>query len=547
MSDTNNKKNAAILYADLKRSVWGTRSYLADRLAGRSVLERTISRLEQANRLDEIIVFCPGEQQEQVRELIGQTTAIIKDLTESVPLSKRMPNRKWAMNSWRGGIREATWFDEQAFTAEMVLYAREREIYTAMSVACEAVVVDPELTDALLEHHHEHGDAMRFTFTQAGPGLCGGAYRMDLLHELVLTGGYIGDLLRYDPATPHADYIVQECNYKVDPELYTTQFRYIADTRRSFVALENLVMKAGDDFQQWDAKRIVAELEQSCPGPDILPREVEMEITTEPSLRISGYPHRVDSVEHPERQRMSLACFEKIVEQLGEYDDICLTIGGFGEPLSHLELTAMIDSAKAAGILGINIETDGQLLRGDLADALSGSKVDVISVYLDADDGEIYHEVKGKDCFDEVVGQLEAFIEKTKDAGPMILPHLVKTRRTMAQMEAFFDRWLKKCDGAVIVGYNDFTGQIEDKSVMDMASPQRSACRRLSGSMTILADGSVTICGQDFKGSCATGNVNEKSIKELWRSQALEELRAAHRQRNFAMNELCGKCKEWHR
>ena len=120
MSDTNNKKNAAILYADLKRSVWGTRSYLADRLAGRSVLERTISRLEQANRLDEIIVFCPGEQQEQVRELIGQTTAIIKDLTESVPLSKRMPNRKWAMNSWRGGIREATWFDEQAFTAEMV-------------------------------------------------------------------------------------------------------------------------------------------------------------------------------------------------------------------------------------------------------------------------------------------------------------------------------------------------------------------------------------------------------------------------------------------
>ncbi len=546
MSNANNKKNAAILYADLKRNVWGTRSYLTDRLAGRSVLERTISRLEQANRLDEIIVFCPDEQQEQVRELIGQTTAIVKGLTEPVPLSKHIPGRKWAMDSWRGGIREATLFDEQAFTAEMVLYARERKIYTALSVACEAVVIDPKLTDALLEHHHEHGDAMRFTFTQAGPGLCGGAYRMDLLHELVLTGAYIGDLLRYDPATPHADYIVQECNYKVDPELYTTRFRYIADTRRSFVALENFVIRAGNDFQQWDAKRIVTELEQQYQAPDILPHEVEIEITTEPSLRISGYPHRADS-EHPQRQMMSLACFEKIVRQLGEYDDVCLTIGGFGEPLSHPELMAMIEVAKAAGILGINIETDGQLLRGDLAEALSGSKVDVISVYLDADDGEIYHKVKGKDCFDGVVGQLEAFIEKTKNAGPMILPHLVKTRRTMAQMEAFYDRWLKSCDGAVIVGYNDFAGQIEDKAVMDMASPQRSACRRLSGSMTILADGCVTICGQDFKGSCAIGNVNEKSIKELWRSQALEKLRAAHRQRNFGVNELCGKCKEWHR
>ncbi|MCK4629748.1 MAG: SPASM domain-containing protein [Sedimentisphaerales bacterium] len=546
MSDTNDKKNAAILYADLKRSIWGIRSYLTDRLAGRSVLERTISRLEQADRLDEIIVFCPDEQQEQVRELLGQTTAIVKSLSEPVPVSKRMPQRKWAMNNWRGGIREATQFDEQAFTAEMVQYARERKIYTALSVAGEAVVVDPELIDALLEHHHEHGDAMRFTFTQAGPGLCGGAYRLDLLHELVLTGAYIGDLLRYDPATPHADYIVQECNYKVDPELYTTQFRYIADTRRSFRTIENLITKTGDSFQHWDAKRIISELEQQCQGPDILPREVEIEITTEPSLRIKGYPHREGS-KHPNRQRMSLACFEKIIEQLAEYDDICLTIGGFGEPLSHPELMAMIDLAKAAGILGINIETDGRLLKGELAKLLSGSEVDIISVYLDADSGELYHKVKGKDCFDEVVGQLEAFIEKTNGTGPMILPHLVKTRQTMAQMEAFYDRWLKKCDGAVIVGYNDFAGQIEDKSVMDMASPHRLACRRLLDSMTILTDGCVTICGQDFMGSRTVGNVNEKSIKELWRSQLLEELRTAHRQRNFEMNELCGKCKEWHR
>jgi len=546
MSDTNDKKNAAILYADLKRSVWGTRSYLTDRLAGRSVLERTISRLEQVNRLDEIIVFCPDEQQEQVRELIGQTAAIVKGLVEPVPVSKCMPGRKWAMNSWRGGIREASQFDEQAFTAEMVQYVREREIYTALSVAGEAVVVDPKLIDSLLEHHHEHGDAMRFTFTQAGPGLCGGAYRLDLLHELVLTRAYIGDLLRYDPATPHADYIVQECNYKVDPELYTTQFRYIADNQRSFLALERLIEKTDSNLENCNAKQIVASMEEHRRETDILPREVEIEITTEPSLRISGYPHRVDS-EHPKRQRMSLACFKKIVEQLGEYDDICLTIGGFGEPLSHPELMAMIEAAKAAGILGINIETDGRLLKGDLAEALSGSEVDVLSVYLDADSGELYHEVKGKNCFDEVVGQLEAFIEKTNDAGPMILPHLVKTRQTMAQMETFYDRWLKKCGGAVIVGYNDFAGQIEDKSVMDMTPPQRLACRRLLHSISILADGGVTICGQDFMGSCTVGNVNEKSIKELWRSRELEELRAAHRQCNFGMNELCGKCKEWHR
>jgi len=550
MSEDCKRKRTAIIYADLERSALGTPSRIAMSLAGQNVLSRTISRLKQVQTLDEIVVFCPADQQEKIKGLLDTNSVLVQGLNELVPVSNRIKRRKWALSSWRGGIREATVFDEQSFTPEMVQFLRDQDNYTALAVPAEAVLLDPELVEGLLEHHRKHGDEMRFTFCQAAPGLCGGAYRMDLLHELVLNKTHIGDLLNYSPENPQADLIVQECNYKVDPELYTSEFRYIADTERNFAGLQKLLEQMGDNLGKWDAKAIAALKQKQAQEVDILPREVEIEITTTPSLRIKGYPHRNDQDRaqwSAGRNQMDLGIFKKIVEDLGQYDDICLTIGGVGEPLAHPDLLEMIQKAQKAGIFGINIETDGRLLKGQLAQALSESPVDVLSVYVDAHSRDLYRGIKGEDAFEEVVGQLEEFSEKSKNSGPMIIPHLVKSKETMPEMEDFYDGWISKCGSAVIVGYNDYAGQIEDHSVMNMCPPQRRHCRRVSRIMNILADGSVTICGQDFQGKSIVGNVGEKSMTELWRASEMEELRKAHQQENFEINELCASCGEWHR
>ena len=544
MESDNEQKKVGVLYADLDRSLLGTRSRIGDVMCGRSVLSRTVSRLANVKELDEIIVFCPAAQQDRMRELIPDGSVVVAGLKEAVPLSGRVRWRKWALASWRGGLHEATQFDEHVYTAEMVQYLRDRDVYTAVVVPSGAVMVDPQLIDGLIEHHHNHGDEMRFTFTQAGPGIAGCVFRLDLLHELVQAGAYIGDLLAYDPDGPHADFIVQECNYKVEPELYSTSLRYIADTQRSFQAMERLVEKAGSQLAGWSAKEIVAAMEQENKQVDELPSEVQIEINCRHSLRIKGYPHQAKDID---RGSMSLEQFQKIMEYLSIYDDICLTIGGFGEPLDHPDLIKMLADAKSAGIFGINIETDGRLLKGKLAKELLASQADTISVFLDANSREKYIEVKGRDCFDEVIGQLNSFIEKSGKTGPQIVPHLVKTRQTMIEMEEFYDRWLRACGCAVILGYNDFAGGIDDMSVMNMAPPKRFPCLRLSRCLTIPADGSITICGQDFKGQYCFGNVNDTSVKELWHSEAMEELRKMHREGQYEKHELCAKCKEWHR
>ena len=216
--------------------------------------------------------------------------------------------------------------------------------------------------------------------------------------------------------------------------------------------------------------------------------------------------------------------------------------------LLHPDLLAMIESAKKAGIFGINIETDGRSLTGELADALAESPVDCISVMLDANDKELYNTLKGEDCFDQVTANIESFLEKsTRHSGPLVVPHLIKTRATLDSMEDFYHRWLRKTGFAVITGHNDYAGQIENQSVMDMSPPNRRSCRRLFNKMTILSDASVPICDQDYLGQTSIGNVEKETVAAIWKGDAFEQLRNAHRKGRFNENKLCEKCKDWHR
>ncbi|MCF7958588.1 MAG: SPASM domain-containing protein [Phycisphaerae bacterium] len=550
MNTENKHKTSAWLIADMDRNAIGLPARLAENLAGKPVLRRTLERLAQAKRIDEIIIFCTESQQAQIQSIISDFPATIVPLKNPVPISRKIRKRKWSLESYRGGLGEATWFDELQFTPEMIEYGRNTDSYTILPLPPDAVLIDPELTDELLDHHEIHGDAMRFTFSQAAPGLCGGAYRIDLLHELVQSQCYIGDLLAYVPDSPHSDFIAHECTYKVHAELYTSTFRFLPDTQRSWIILEKILQNP--DAHQMSARqaiRAVAPYQKQTPP---FPRELEIEITNSPSLRINGYPHRMTdrSSWATQRDTMPLELFEKIVNDCQGYDDICLTLGGFGEPLTHPDLPEMIKIAKSGGIFAINIETDGQDLKEELADTLIRLDIETISVFLDANTPEDYHAVKSKDCFKQIEQNMLNFLEKCKvspDTAPVLVPHLIKSHQTLGQMEPFYDRWRRAAGAAVITGYNDYAGQIDDQAVMNMAPPSRTACNRIHRILTILADGSIPLCSQDYAGQLTFDTVKNSAIRSIWLSETMENLRNAHNQNTFTTNQLCQNCKEWHR
>ena len=63
----------AALQADLEETMLGTRSRLADELAGETVLRRTVSRISRARRIDAVFVLCPKGQIDRCRKFLEGT------------------------------------------------------------------------------------------------------------------------------------------------------------------------------------------------------------------------------------------------------------------------------------------------------------------------------------------------------------------------------------------------------------------------------------------------------------------------------------------
>lgn len=549
ISQATPKKTMAMIYADLDQSSIGTSSKINYTINEKPILHHTIDILHQAKKLDEIFVCCPQGQLETLSKNLKSYDIHIKGIEHAIPKHRIIKKRKWALSSWRGGIGDATCFDEQPVTAEIYNMMLKLDAYSAVPIAAEAICLDPVLLDKLIDHHFEYEEEMRFTFSHTAPGLTSCIYRMDLLSELIEANVTICDLLNYNPDAARADFINSNCICPTNQEINFSQFRYLADTQRSIELLEQIVTKPEQIAEKTtttnSAENTVTNLKTIEHQKFHFPQEIEIEITTDQTLRIQGYPHAEMA---NQRKQMDLNLFTKIMKDCTAYDDICLTFGGFGEPLAHPQLLEMVKIAKDNGIFGINIITDGLLLKNSLADDLIHSDVDVISVYIDTHSPELYKELKGQDSYDQLLDQIYPFLEASHNHnGPLLIPVMVKSHDTYGDMDDFFAHWVRKCGHALIEGFNDFSGQIKDKAIMNMSPPNRESCRKLSRVMSILSDGNVTTCMQDFSGKSIVGNAANQSLKEIWQGGPLDELRQSHKQCNFNTNELCVNCKEWHR
>ena len=537
-----------VMQADLKTSPLGTASRLSEDLCGVPVLTRTVRRAHAARRLDTLVVVCPEEQYEQVCALVDADGVEVRkfDGSDYVAAKAVRVARKWSIESWRGGMGNSCFFDEHTHPALCLTIAAQTGADAIVSIAAGAPLIDPQMIDDIIGHFESESENTKLVFAQSPPGLSPALFSPVLLEEVIKVGMSPGWVNSYRPDQPQRDMINVPACFRPPMAIQAASGRLTSDTRRGFELLQRL---AGDTNGDGSAGAICRKLMSIREHESAsLPREVQVELTTEDQLSGTILRPRGDVVGR--RGPLNLDILARLLENLCQYDDSLIVLGGFGEPLLHPDFEKALQLCREANVFGLAVRTNGMAMNEDVARAICDNGVDVVQVLLDANDAEGYHRVHGVDAWDDVVKNMDVLNQLRQSrtqVNPIIAASLTKSRETIGTMEAFYDRWLSFSGWAVVEGYSHHAGLLEDRRVMSMAPPKRRPCRQLRERCTVLADGCVVGCDQDFQAQYVLGDLNRQSLTEIWQGRQLNALREAHRAGPYSLHPMCEKCDEWHR
>ena len=547
-------KIIAILNADFVLSSLGTPSRLNEDLLGETVIRRTLKRTRLAQRVASVHLLVDASQ-----EPLAHKAAEGLDVVVETHNAGRTPwrtliacSRKWAADAWRGGISDATVFDESNHPWAMAALAAREKANGVADVPAAAPLLDPVLLDKMIDHYEKVYKETRLTFTQTAPGLSAAIYTPPLLADLASGAQPPGRMMAYIPSDPRRDLLIRDCFYPVPDAITHVGGRCIADTRAAINRIQAILRDCSEspnDPHAPDASTVSRWLATHHDDlPTTLPAEVEIELTTHDSLPNTTLRPRSQVV--GERGPMDDAIFDRLLDELSERDDIRIVFGGFGDPLMHPRWTRYVERCREANIFATAIRTPAVHLDEAAIQAMIHSRVDVINVLLDAATRETYQHVHNADHFEQVVAGLDRLFDAHQQAQqpqPLIVCEMIKTTQTMSEIEVFYDHWLGKVGSACIVGPSHYARQWPDLAVMNITPPRRFPCFRLFSRALVLADGRVAVCDQDFHGQHTIGSLANTSLHQLWTSDAMQTIRQSHRQATYEAMPLCAACEEWHR
>lgn len=245
------------------------------------------------------------------------------------------------------------------------------------------------------------------------------------------------------------------------------------------------------------------------------------------------------------------ALFERLARECAGRETT-LWLHFLGEPLLHRDAAALVRRAKRLGVRQVGLSTNGVSLRGETAEAILACGLDRLECSMDADEREAYREMRGRDHFERVSGNVRAFLDRKRALGleePVVSIQFMRTPEVAARLPEIVARWrphLGPRDFVMTIAPASFGGTIADglPGACEPVEP-RPPCRWLFESLMVLQDGTVTMCGADWDATAPLGHLREATIAEIWSGPEAARRRQAHLEGRFADVGPCGPCHDW--
>ncbi len=240
---------------------------------------------------------------------------------------------------------------------------------------------------------------------------------------------------------------------------------------------------------------------------------------------------------------MEWGTYTKIVDEIAEKSSgTQLWLAIMGEPLLlETRLFNYIAYAKRKGIKEVILNTNGTLLRPQIYRELAKTKVDKIIIGLDAFSGETYSRIRAGGNYEKVKCNV---LEILKLDGPEIVLQFIVMNENVAELEPFKDFWLPR--GAILKVRKKLAwGNTIETQDLDIpsTSPERTPCPWLMRTMSIHWSGKAAQCDGDYEGTFSPGNVNYRSIEQIWQGE-LKKKRDMHWNHKYDFPP-CNVCVDW--
>ena len=249
---------------------------------------------------------------------------------------------------------------------------------------------------------------------------------------------------------------------------------------------------------------------------------------------------------------MPLELFKKIVDELANYSHwiklVCLSRNG--EPLLNKKIPTMIKLLKDAGIKRVNFSTNATALTKQKSYELIDAGLDEIRFSIDGFTKKTFEKIRKDAKFEKIIENCLRFIEIRDKYGKgktQIQVRLVEQKENLNEVKEWKDFWLSKLQSNDIVAskkmhswgneLKSYEGNIDKDAKHPCISP--------FSTLEILYDGTVPLCGCDYKPAYVLGNVKNQNLKAIWNNIEFKKIRDLHKSGKRNHIPLCIGCKIW--
>ena len=305
---------------------------------------------------------------------------------------------------------------------------------------------------------------------------------------------------------------------------------------------------------------------------DALPLKVPMCISIEPSnlcnFKCSMCYHGNNEYAEAAKplRNMDMDCFYKVlddikimVDEAGQKIKV-IKMYSLGEPLIHPHICQMIKEIKSAEVCEeIEITTNGSLLTNELAMkmveyGLDTLRVSIYSIY-DEKNKDITKSKISVSSIRENIKFLRKYRDFMNSDKPTIIAKMFESYSS--ENEEFNDLYKEIADQVMIDEpfqlnsvendifdnlYHEKAQLAKEKYKEDNLYSNRKACRYPFTHMTVRNDGTVVVCCSDWLKELKIGDIRKNSLKEIWESKTLYNLRCEMINMKGANINACKNC-----